>query len=132
MRDYSYSKVTLRKSQPKGSRTQSMGAPLSHFLFKAGRDMKLECRRGISPTPLDMRGIFSFFSPFFKSPGAGRLAFPPVHITSAIFIPLLTAMPAPPAPGKIIWLPLYFSKKKEGEDKWQGSKNTYLLRNYLI
>jgi len=33
--------------------------------------MKLECRRGISPTSLDMRGIFSSFPPFFKSPGAG-------------------------------------------------------------
>ena len=33
--------------------------------------MKLECRRGISPTPLNMRGIFSSFPPFFKGPGAG-------------------------------------------------------------
>ncbi|MBA7653095.1 hypothetical protein ES703_60937 [subsurface metagenome] len=33
--------------------------------------MKLECRQAINPTPLDMRGISSSFSPFFKSPGAG-------------------------------------------------------------
>ena len=33
--------------------------------------MKLECRQAISPTPLNMRGISSSFSPFFKSPGAG-------------------------------------------------------------
>ena len=59
--------------------------------------MKLECRRGISPTPLDMRGISSSFSPFFKSPGAGVTG----SIISAIFIPLLIAMPAPPAPGKL-------------------------------
>jgi len=59
--------------------------------------MKLECRRGISPTPLDMRGIFSSFPPLFKSPGAGVTG-SPGSITSAIFIPLLTAMPAPPAP----------------------------------
>jgi len=62
--------------------------------------MKLECRRGISPTLLDMRGVFSSFPPFFKSPGAGVTSIPPVRLstTSAIFIPLLTAMPAPPAP----------------------------------
>jgi hypothetical protein len=33
--------------------------------------MKLECRRGISPTPLNMRGTFSSFPPFFKGSGAG-------------------------------------------------------------
>ncbi len=56
--------------------------------------MKLECRRA-SARPRLCGGIFSSFSPFFKSPGAGV----PGSITSAIFIPLLTAMPAPPAPG---------------------------------
>ena len=50
--------------------------------------MKLECRRGISPAPLDMRGVFSSFSPFFKSPGAGVTG-SPGSIISAIFIPLL-------------------------------------------
>ncbi|GAH18137.1 unnamed protein product [marine sediment metagenome] len=39
--------------------------------------MKLECRRAISPTPLNMRGDFSSFSPFFKSPGAGGVYMPP-------------------------------------------------------
>lgn len=55
--------------------------------------MKLECRQAISPTPLDMRGIFSSFSLFLKNPGAGVTG-SPGSITSAIFIPLLTAMPA--------------------------------------
>ena len=74
--------------------------------------MKLECRRGISPTSLDMRGIFSSFPPFFKSPGAGvtragvstlrnLTSFPLSTIISAIFIPLLIVIPAPPAPGKL-------------------------------
>ena len=34
--------------------------------------MRLECRRVLSPTPLNMRGIFSsfsFFSPFFACAG---------------------------------------------------------------
>ena len=52
--------------------------------------MKLECRRGISPTPLDMRGIFSSFPPLFKSPGAGVTGSP----GSYNFSHLLTAMPA--------------------------------------
>ena len=60
--------------------------------------MKLECRRGISPTLLHMWGIFSSFTPFFKSPGAGVTG-SPGSITSAIFMPLLTELPAPPAPG---------------------------------
>ena len=64
--------------------------------------MKLECRRAISPTPLNMWGDFSSFSSFFKSPGAGVTGTLSVRIISAIFIPLLTAMPAPPAPGEII------------------------------
>ena len=42
----------------------------------------------------------SSFSPFFKSLGAGVAGTLAVRIISAIFIPLLTAMPAPPAPGK--------------------------------
>ena len=66
--------------------------------------MKLECRRRISPTPLDMRGIFSSFPSFSKSRGAGVTGIPPVRlstITSALFIPLLTATPALPAPGKL-------------------------------
>jgi len=54
--------------------------------------MKLECRRVSSPTPLDMRGIFSSFPPFFRSLGAGVAGTLPVRIISAIFIPLLTAM----------------------------------------
>jgi len=45
--------------------------------------MKLESR--VSSTPLDMRGIFSSFPPFFKSPGAG-MTDSPGSITSAIFI----------------------------------------------
>jgi len=48
--------------------------------------MKLESRQAISPTPLDMRGIFSFFPPFFKGPGAG-VADSPGSITSATVIP---------------------------------------------
>ncbi|MBA7613901.1 hypothetical protein ES703_21159 [subsurface metagenome] len=72
MLNCSYCKVILKKSQAKGSRTQSTGA---------------------SPSPS------SSFSPFFKSPGAGRLAFPPARITSAIFIPLLTVMPVPTSTG---------------------------------
>jgi len=63
----------MEMSQTKGSRTQSMG---------------------VSPSPS------SSFSPFLKSPGAGATGIPPVRLstTSAIFIPLLTAMLAPPAP----------------------------------
>jgi hypothetical protein len=57
--------------------------------------MKLECSR-VSSTPLDMRGTFSSFPHFFKGPGAG-VTDSPGSITSAIFIPLLTAMPVPPA-----------------------------------
>ena len=49
---------------------------------------------GASPSPS------SSFSPLFKSPGAGGTD-SPGSITSTIFIPLLTAMPAPPAPGKL-------------------------------
>jgi hypothetical protein len=48
--------------------------------------MKLECRRGISPTPLDMRGVFSSFPPLFKGPGAG-VTDSPGSITSAILMP---------------------------------------------
>jgi len=44
------------------------------------------------------RGNFSSFPPFFKGLGAGVAGTLLVRITSAIFIPLLTAMPAPPAP----------------------------------
>jgi len=58
--------------------------------------MKLESR--VSSTPLNMRGIFSSFPPLLKSPGAG-VTDSPGSITSAIFIPLLIAIPAPPAPG---------------------------------
>ena len=61
--------------------------------------MKQQCRQVISPTPLDMRGIFSSFLPFFKGPGAG-VAGSPSSTTSAIFMPLLTVMPALPAPGR--------------------------------
>ena len=59
-------KVILKKSQTKGSRTQGMGAPLSPSLS---------------------------FSPFLKGPGAG-VYIPLVRIISAIFIPLLIAIPA--------------------------------------
>ncbi len=71
MPNCSYCKIILEVSQAKGSRTQGTG---------------------VSPSPS------SSFSPFFKSPGAGVTGTLAVRITSAIFIPLLTAMPAPPAP----------------------------------
>jgi len=58
MRNCSYFKAILKKSQTKGSRTQSMGA---------------------SPSPS------SSFPPFFKGPGAG-VTDSPGSITSAIFI----------------------------------------------
>ena len=52
--------------------------------------MKLECRQAISPTPLDMRGIFSFLSPLFKSPGAGGVTCPPaLAAKGAISTPLI-------------------------------------------
>ena len=38
--------------------------------------MKLECRRVISPTPLNVRGIFSSFSSFFASAGGMLFVFP--------------------------------------------------------
>jgi len=48
-------------------------------------------------------GAFSSLPPFFKDAGVGVTCWCDCHslgfITSAIFIPLLTAMPAPPAPG---------------------------------
>ena len=45
----------------------------------------------------------SSFSPFFKGPSAGVTGIPAVRLstTSAIFIPLLTATPVPPAPGEL-------------------------------
>lgn len=54
--------------------------------------LKLECRRVVSPTPLNLRGIFSSFPPFFRGLGAGVTGIPPVRIISAILIRLLTAM----------------------------------------
>lgn len=60
--------------------------------------MKLECRRGISPTPLNMRGVFLSFSPFFRSLGVGGAGTLPVRVILAMLIPLPTVMPAPPAP----------------------------------
>jgi len=63
---------SAKVKQMKGSGTQDMGA---------------------SPT-------FSSFPSFFRSPGA-RVTGSPGSITSALFIPLLTATPAPPAPGKL-------------------------------
>lgn len=74
MRNCSQCKVILKVSQTEGSKTPNVGVPLSPF---------------------------SFFSPFVKSPGAGVAGTLPVRIISAIFTPLLTAMPAPPAPGKL-------------------------------
>lgn len=67
-------------------------------------------RRGMcSNQPLNV-AIFSSFLPSFKSPGAGR------HRHR----------------GKIICLPSYFSKKKEGKTNGRGGKDTYLFKNYLI
>jgi len=65
--------------------------------------MKLESRRVISPTPLNMRGTSSSFPPFFKSLGAGVTGTPAVRLstTLAIFIPLLTAMPVHQHRGKL-------------------------------
>jgi len=54
--------------------------------------LKLECRRAISPTPLNLRGIFSSFPPFFRGLGAGVTGIPPVRIISVILIRLLIAM----------------------------------------
>lgn len=62
--------------------------------------LELECRGAISPTPLNLRGIFPSFPPFFKSPGAGVAGTLPVGVILVTLIRLLTAMPAPPAPGK--------------------------------
>ena len=75
MRNCSYCKVIAKISRAKDSRTQSIGTPLS---------------------------LSSSFPPSFKGPGAGVTGIPAVRlstITSAIFIPLLTAMPAATSTG---------------------------------
>jgi hypothetical protein len=54
--------------------------------------LKLECRRAVSPTPLNVRGIFLSFPPFFRDLGAGVAGIPPVRIISVTIIRLLTAM----------------------------------------
>jgi hypothetical protein len=44
--------------------------------------MKLGCRQAISPSPLNMRGDFFIFPPFFKGPGArvtGSYNFSPIY-----------------------------------------------------